>query len=97
MREQYDLTAYDPEADYIIFDDLPIERVHGVKCWVGSMGEFSDTDKYKPKVRVKWGPRKCCIILCNEGNDWRNSQEWNRELDWFKANVKCVNVIGNLF
>ncbi|QCO93525.1 replication-associated protein [Gopherus associated circular DNA virus 3] len=97
FREQYDLEQFDKEADYVVFDDLEIDRVHAIKCWLGSMGEFSDTDKYKPKIRLHWGPYKCCIILCNPGVDWRYSDRWKKEREWFESNVITVEINENLF
>lgn len=97
FREQYNLDLYDPEASYVIFDDLPMERVHGLKCWLGSMGAFSDTDKYRPKTNLEWGPKKCCIILCNPGIDWRFSDIWKKEQEWYTCNVEVVEINSNLY
>lgn len=97
FREQYSLDAYDAEADYVVFDDLPMERVHGIKCWVGSMGEFWDTDKFRPKMKIKWGPKKCCIILCNPGVDWRFSDIWKKESEWYNCNVEVIEINQNMY
>lgn len=95
----YDLDEYDPEAEYVVFDDISLEHVHAVKCWVGSMGQFTDTDKYKKKTRIRWGPHKCCIILCNEdaGSDWRYHDIWKKNQTWFDENVMVVEINRPLY
>lgn len=95
----YDLDAFRLSAEYVIFDDIAIEFVHAIKCWVGSMGEFVDTDKYRKKRRIKWGPHKCCIILCNEdqASDWRFSQTWKSNQTWFDENVLVVEINRPLY
>lgn len=99
FRNLYDLDAWDPEADYVVFDDINIDFVHAIKCWVGAMGEFVDTDKYRKKKRIRWGPRKCCIILCNEdsGSDWRYSTVWKQNQTWFDENVLVVEINRPLY
>lgn len=93
----YDLAEWDPEKDYVVFDDIWIDLVHAVKCWVGAMGVFTDTDKYIKKKRIKWGPKKCCIILCNRGSksDWRYSEVWKNDQDWFDESIKVVDLPPN--
>lgn len=97
FREQYALDNFDRDADYVVFDDLPMERVHGLKCWLGSMGDFHDTDKYRAKTPLKWGPKKCCIILCNPGVDWRCSDIWKKESEWYEVNVECIDIHVNMY
>lgn len=69
FRNMYDLSEYDPEADYVVEDDISLEHVHAAKCWVGAMGQFTDTDKYRTKRTISW-VGKCCIVLCNRGAMW---------------------------
>lgn len=61
------------------------------------MGEFVDTDKYRPKVTLKWGPKKCCIILCNPGVDWRYSDIWKKEASWYETNVEVIEINSNMY
>lgn len=80
-----------------MFDDIELKFVHGAKSWVGSMGEFVDTDKFRTKRVIKWGPHKCCIILCNPGVDWRFSEEWKKEYEWWETNVEVIEIQNKLF
>lgn len=95
----YDLAEYDPDASYVVFDDIAIDLVHAVKCWVGSMGQFTDTDKYRKKKRIRWGPKKCTIILCNEdeGSDWRYSDTWKKNRTWFEENITVVELTQPMY
>lgn len=97
FRENFSLDEWDPEADYIVFDDMEMDRVPGWKVILGSMGDMVLYDRYRPKTKVKWGPRKCCIILCNPGVDWRYSETWKKEQEWCNVNVKVVEVTENLY
>lgn len=97
FREQYNMDLYDRDASYVIFDDLQMERVHGLKCWLGSMGQFSDVDKYREKTALVWGPKKCCIILCNPGVDWRYNKIWKDETEWYETNVEVIEITRNMF
>lgn len=95
----YDLAEYRLDADYVVFDDIPMQNVHAIKCWVGSMGQFTDTDKYKKKTRIQWGPHKCCIILCNPdaGSDWRYHEMWKSNQSWFDENILVVEIDSPLY
>lgn len=99
FRNCYDLGEYRLDADYVVFDDIRMEHVHAIKCWIGSMGQFTDTDKFRKKQRIRWGPKKCCIVLCNEdlGSDWRYSPEWKANQNWFDENVLCVEINSPLY
>nr|QJB18576.1 MAG: replication-associated protein [Genomoviridae sp.] len=85
FRNMYDLDEWRPDADYVVFDDIPLKHVHAAKMWLSAQGVFTDTDKYRKKRRISWGPKKCCIVLCNRGraSDWRFSEEWQNDSEWF--------------
>lgn len=97
FRENFNIDKWDADADYVIFDDLPMDKVPGWKVWLGSMGEMDLYDRYRAKRTVVWGPKKCCIILCNNGVDWRYSDIWAKEREWCEANVEVFEVINKLF
>lgn len=84
-------------ADYVVFDDINLEHVHAAKVWVSAQGEFDDTDKFRAKKTFSWGPRKCCIILCNAGNRWDQTEIWQKEADWWYNRVKTVILNNKLF
>lgn len=76
------------DVEYAVFDDMQggFDFFHGYKFWLGCQNEFSVTDKYKGKRKIKWG--RPSIWLCNicpagEKVDW----------DWIEGNcdVVCVN------
>lgn len=97
FRENFNLDDWDPEADYVVLDDLPMDRVPGWKVLLGSMGDMVLYDRYRPKKHVKWGPKKCCIILCNRGVDWRFSDTWKNESEWCELNVEVIEITNNLY
>lgn len=93
MGGQFNLDKYDPSADYIVFDDVKIKYLVNWKSWLGCGGEFECTDKFRTKRTVSW-VGKCCIVLCNEGAmwDWRFSEEWKDDPDWFEKNTIVVEI-----
>ncbi len=97
FRENFNLDDWDEDASYVVFDDMPMERVPGWKVWLGSMGEMTLYDRYRPKRKLMWGPHKCCIILCNPGVDWRFSETWKGEQEWCRENVEVIEIIQNLY
>lgn len=99
FRNSYDLAEWRQDAEYVIFDDILMEYVHAIKCWIGSMGSFTDTDKYRKKQRIRWGPHKCCIILCNDdrGSDWRYQKLWTENSTWFEENILVVELNRPLY
>lgn len=97
FRGDFRLSDWDQDASYVIFDDMEMEKIPSWKVWLGSMGEMVLYDRYCPKTRLKWGPKKCCIILCNPGVDWRYSKEWGREREWCEGNIEVISINENLF
>lgn len=97
FRENFNLDDWDPDASYIVIDDMQMDRVPGWKVLLGSMGDMVLYDRYRPKKHVRWGPRKCCIILCNPGVDWRYSELWKTESSWCNTNVEVIEVTQNLY
>lgn len=77
-------------AQYIIFDDVEIDKWSAYKQWVGAQKEFTLTDKYCQKETIVFG--KPCIVLMNESPF---SRTWDS--DWIVANCFIVNVIQKLF
>lgn len=97
FRENFNLDDWDADADYIVLDDLPMDRVPGWKVILGAMGDMTLYDRYRPKTKVKWGPKKCCIILCNPGVDWRFHDIWKQEVEWCRSNVEVIEINSNLY
>ncbi|QCO93519.1 replication-associated protein [Gopherus associated circular DNA virus 5] len=97
FRVNFNLDDWDPLATYLVIDDMPMDRVPGWKVLLGSMGDMVLYDRYRAKTRITWGPKKCCIILCNPGVDWRYSEIWKKEAEWCEANVEVVEIDGLLY
>lgn len=93
MGGQFNLDKFDSSADYIVFDDVKIKYLVNWKSWLGCGGEFECTDKFRTKRTVSW-VGKCCIVLCNMGAmwDWRYSEEWKDDPDWFGKNTVVVEI-----
>ncbi|AVK87313.2 replication associated protein [Termite associated circular virus 3] len=64
----------------------------------GAGGEFEATDKYRGKRTLVW-QRKSCIVLCNRGLlwDWRASEEYRDDKDWFDHNVIICDLNKKLW
>lgn len=82
----------------MVFDDFKLKYLPQHKAWVGCGGEFECSDKYRAKKTLKW-VGKCCIILCNTGSgwDWRKSDEWADDVEWFEGNVRVVEIHSALY
>jgi len=86
-------TLDEDEADceYAVFDDMQggFEFFHSYKFWLGCQMEFTATDKYRHKRRVKWG--KPSIYCCNE-----DPLAGGVDQDWLRGNCLIVNVTQEL-
>lgn len=97
FRDNFELDAWDEDASYMVIDDMPMDKIPAWKVFLGSMGETVVYDRYRPKRRIYWGPKKCCIILCNPGVDWRYHDIWKKEVEWCEANVEVIEINNLLF
>jgi hypothetical protein len=64
----FNLDSWDPDARYLILDDIEFEFVPARKALFFGQSEFTITDKYRKKKPVRWG--KPVFYLCNEEPDW---------------------------
>ncbi|QDJ95209.1 replication-associated protein [Capybara virus 1_cap1_34] len=64
----------------------------------GVAGSSNARTNTEQKKTVKW-EGKCCIILCNTGLgwDWRYSEEWKDDPEWFEGNVPVVELDRPLY
>lgn len=90
----FNLDDWDADAKYIIFDDLPWERVPAKKAFFGAQRQFTLTDKYRRKITVHWG--KPLIFLCNRDSNFLYSLP-EEERQWFFSNSHCVTLNKPLF
>lgn len=89
-----DISTFDTNATYAVFDDFNWDFLPYKKQFVGAQREFVVTDKYRKKQTIEWG--KPLIILWNEDNDpWDRFSR--RELDWYKENTIRVVLKEPLF
>lgn len=86
----FNLDDWDSTALFLIFDDVPWERIHNKKAFFGAQEQFVLTDKYRKKITVKWG--KPCIYLCNP-------EDFPPELntEWYQENVVICNIQNKLY
>lgn len=85
----FDLSAWDADAEYAVFDDW--WDWSKWTCWkqfIGAQQEFTLTDKYVKKRRVTWG--KPCILLSNHMPEFS-------DMTWFRDNCIVCHVQTPLF
>jgi len=88
------LDVWDKDADYIIIDDIKWEFIPQKKSLLGAQREFTLTDKYKKKRKIKWG--KPCILLFNPEDSPMLSLHGN-EREWYVSNATMVTITTNLY
>lgn len=66
FNSMFNLREFDQSAEYAIFDDLigGFDSFKMYKTWLGCQEEFTVTDKYARKRKVKWG--KPTVLLMND-------------------------------
>jgi len=88
------LDVWDGNATYLIIDDIKWEYIPQKKSLFGAQHEFTLTDKYKKKKRIKWG--KPCIYLFNP-EDSPMSGLFGAELEWYMLNTTYIYINTPLF
>jgi hypothetical protein len=75
-------------ARYAVFDDMQggFSFFHSYKFWLGAQKDFTVTDKYKHKQKVKWGRPS---IVCMNANPLMDSAV---DQDWLLGNCVIVEV-----
>lgn len=89
----FNLSLFDEDAQYAVFDDVDFDFFPGYKGWLGGQQEFTATDKYERKRRVVWG--KPCIVCVNTQNDPRRMKNADRE--WLRKNCVFVDIERKLY
>jgi len=78
----------------MVLDDIKWEYVPAKKALFGGQKEFTLSDKYRRKRRIKWG--KPIILLFNEDEDpWPLLSELERK--FYKENVIRVFINNKIF
>lgn len=99
MNGHYHLDEWDPTADVIVMDDLPLHLLRQRKQWFGCQHEFVTEDKYRVKRKISGG--KPLIWVCNEENLPWNARKDGRpvlgydEEQYFRQNCTIVRVGPN--
>lgn len=88
----FDLSTWDPEAKYIIFDDVDFDFLPAAKAFWGAQKTFTLTDRYRKKKTVSFG--KPCIFLCNEDQDPFTKKHWS---EWYADNSIRVHVHNKFY
>lgn len=93
----FDLSQWDDQAEYVIFDDMdvdpdvPLEKYfRSWKAFFGAQKQFTVTDKYCRKKTVKWG--KPLIWISN--NDINCN---SKTLEYIKKNSVKINVLNDIY
>lgn len=88
------LDVWDPEATYLIIDDIKWEYVPNKKAFFGAQREFTLTDKYRKKRKILWG--KPTIYLFNpEDNPMLNLS--GDERNWYIGNTTFIQLNNKLY
>ena len=97
MSDMHDLSQWDSDADYLIYDDIRFDPKFLKGLW-GGQRQITMTDKYRKKFTVKLG--KPFIFICNEEDDPFEIKDqcgnWvlgGTRADWFRDN--CIKVVIN--
>jgi len=88
----FDLSGWNPDAEYIIFDDFDFDFLPAPKAFWGSQREFTLTDRYRKKKTVTFG--KPAIFLCNHDQDPSSKKHWS---DWYAENSIRVEVFNKFY
>lgn len=86
-----------PTSSYLVLDDIPVDNKPFWKSFFGGQKEFTLTDKYRKKVKVRWG--KPCIYLCNPDlSPWAVGTRLSTDfLDWLDDNTVKVTLTNKLY
>ena len=91
FRANFNLSKWDPNAKYIVFDDIPWTFIPHKKSLLTQMGECDLTDKYKGKKTVM--VTMPAIVCVNEDGiagpgDPRNDPYWQENCTFVDVNRK---------
>lgn len=82
-------------ADYIVFDDIPWERIPAPKALLGCQSDFVLTDKYHKKISIKnWS--KPAVVLWNPDMDPRSTWTLDQR-DWADKNLIFIILSNKLY
>jgi len=85
----FDLGEWDNTCEYTIFDDWQDwTKLYFYKQFLGAQREFTLTDKYRRKRKVRWG--KPCIVISNVKPEFEDGQ-------WIALNCFQCYLIASLF
>lgn len=84
----FDLSSWDDNAQYAIFDDISTDNFKQYKQWLGAQRQFTATDKYTRKRQLHWG--RPCIFLTNTPPTFDDPA-------WIRVNCVTVLLVGPLF
>lgn len=99
MNGHYHLDEWDPTAEVIVMDDLPLHLLRQRKQWWGCQHDFVTEDKYRVKRKICGG--KGLVWICNRENlPWEARKDGRPVLGWdeeqyFRANCTVVELGPN--
>lgn len=101
VANMWDLSAFDGLSDsfwdfgYVVFDDIDWDSIKSsAKSWFGAQRDFSVSDKYRRKRRVRGGIP--CIFLVNPDAFHGDLRDFVTS-HWGIHNITVVNLIDKLY
>ena len=79
------------EPQYIVLNDIEIDKFMSLREFFGAQKEFNITNKYMKKIHLLWG--KPCIWLNNKDPMITTVHNW----DWIMGNMVIVHITEPLF
>lgn len=90
------MDTFDENADYLVLDDVPWDKVPSKKALFGAQKEWTITDKYRAKKIVKFG--KPVIYLFNKDTSpWNFVPNMSDEGEWYKENVVHIKLTNKIY
>lgn len=91
----FDLSQFNPNSEYAIFDDFDFTKFYTPKQWFGAQKTFAVTDKYRKKKTILWG--KPIIWLCNPDQNPMGTEMNGGFRQWMELNVDIIELFNKLF
>lgn len=102
IANQWDLSAFDGKDDswfntgYVVFDDVAWDTFKwSAKSFCGGQQDFSVTDKYRKKRRIK-GALPCFVLLNPDADDYQDYIDFANK-PWGRENITVVRLVEPMY
>lgn len=93
VSTSWDLSAFDSDYDYIVFDDVKFEVIkHYAKAFFGCQKDFTVSDKYRKKKRLSGGVP---LIFCCNPEDVSDDFNSFIQSSWGRENIFMITFPFN--